>query len=1125
MLSELQQIESAIAGLESQRALLGDAVADAALVPLRARRAALAGTLTTPASPAQTRRQVTILFLDIVGSTALSQQLDAEDIHAVMDGALARCTSIVAAQGGKVLQYAGDSLLAAFGADEAREDDPDRAVHAGLALLAEGRALGLEVLGRHGHRGFDVRVGVHTGDVLLGGGVDAEGSIRGIAVNVAARMEQTAPAGALRISHDTYRHVRGVFDVEPQPAMLVKGIDAPVATYLVLRAKPRAFRVASRGIEGVETRMIGRDAELEILQVAFARLFSERRLSVVTVVAEAGLGKSRLLYEFGNWTETRPERFCLFQGRANPQARNQPYGLLRDIVARRLQFADSDSVSAAKTKIELGIALLFEADDGADMAQAHAHLLGHLIGLDFSDSRHVNGILDDARQIRNRGFHAAALMFRRATMHRGSPIVLQVEDLHWADEGSLDFLDYLSNVNRDLPMLMVCLTRPTLFERRESWREGDDHHRRIDLDPLDKGASRILANELLKKLPVVPDALRELVVGAAEGNPFFMEETVKMLVDKGALETAVEGWSVHPEKLLATPVPQSLTGVLQARLDGLPPQEKLALQQASVIGPVFWDQALAALDAAAPEALPTLVQRELILLRVDAALDRVREYVFKHQILHQVTYDTLLKRSRREWHAKAAAWLAQLTGARAADLLGAAAEHYEHAGDSPNACEYFARAAERAMAGHAHELVRGHVARALALLDADDAAIDLPTALALRWRLLGVRESTLELQGRRGEQRADLDAMQRVADALHDDHRRAMVAWRQSQLAMRIADYRSEELAARQTMTLAERAGDDELKLEGLRQLASATTELGDMQAGRALAQDGLTQARSRGLLRVQGVFLNLLASIAGRQGDNVAALQIEGEGLKIWRKLGNQPNEAKVLGNLGTGWLQLGALTQARRHVQESLKLGRTIGDLVAQCSPLLNLSTLALWLGDDAQALAHARAALDIAVVVQAPNFEAAALVRLGEAELALGRLVAAADAFERAESVARAIGSALQHDATAGRARVALATGDMAAAIASVQTLLDHLDGGGTLVGTLGAFQIELTCHQVLARACDPRAEELLAGTHVKLQAMAATIPDAALRQGFLSNVPAHREVLAAWAAGQAASAEPG
>ncbi|MBC7941963.1 MAG: AAA family ATPase, partial [Chitinophagaceae bacterium] len=388
MSPDQQQLAAGIQALEAQRSLLGDAVVDMALAPLKTKLAALGGGSMTPAEPAQALKQVSILFLDVVGSTRLSQHLDPEAISAVMDDALVRGTAVVERHRGKVLQYAGDNILAVFGADETREDDAERAVHCGLALLELGKALGAEVQAAHGNEDFDVRVGLHTGGVLLGGRVDADGSIRGIAVNIAARMEQTAPAGSLRISHDTYAQVRGLFEVDAQEPLVVKGVDAPIHSYLVLRAKPRNFRIGTRGIEGVATRMIGRDAELEALQAAFRRVFAERRLVALTVVAEAGIGKSRLLYEFEAWSEARPETFFLFRGRATPQTGTQAFGLLRDILAWRFQIHDDDSVETARTKMEQGIVPLFVHDDGAELAEAHAHLLGHLIGIVWTGSRH-----------------------------------------------------------------------------------------------------------------------------------------------------------------------------------------------------------------------------------------------------------------------------------------------------------------------------------------------------------------------------------------------------------------------------------------------------------------------------------------------------------------------------------------------------------------------------------------------------------------------------------------------------------------------------------------------------------------------------------------------------------------
>ena len=766
MSDEQQRLEAGIQALDAQRALLGDAVVDAALAGLHARLAALAASRD---EQAQALRQVSILFLDVVGSTALSQRLDPEAIGTVLDDALARGTTIVEAHHGKVLQYAGDNILAAFGADEANEDDAERAVHCGLALLELGRALGAEVRAAHDHAGFDVRVGIHTGGVLLGGGVDAEGSIRGLAVHIAARMEQTAPAGALRISHDTYAQVRGLFEVLVQEPLAVKGVDAPVQSYVVTHAKPRQFRIGTRGIEGVATRMIGRDAELEALQAAFERLFHERRLAVVTVVGDAGLGKSRLLYEFAAWSDARPERFFLFRGRATPATGSQAYGLLRDIVAWRLQILDDDSLEAARRKMEDGIVPLFVETDGPDLAEAHAHLLGHLIGIDWKHSRHLRGILEDPKQIRNRAFHAAAQFFRRVSAIDGSPVVVQLEDLHWADAESLEFLNYLAEVDRDVPLLVLAFTRPTLFERRTDWRGIEGLQQRLDLQPLSKDMSRLLADELLKKLPEIPAALRELLTSSAEGNPFYMEELVKMLIDQGAIQTGPV-WKVDAERLLFTKVPPTLTGVLQARLDGLPAAERRALQKASIVGAVFWDRALAAIEPHAAEQLPALVQRELTLPRADTQVEGLREYAFRHQVLHQVTYDTVLRRHKREGHARVAQWLAALTeqgGLRAGDLLGVVAGHFEQGHDKPNAAEFHARAAEHAGQRMAHERVLDHVGRALALLD------EPAGPHTLRWRLLSVREATFHLLARRAEQAADLDALERLADALDDDRLRA----------------------------------------------------------------------------------------------------------------------------------------------------------------------------------------------------------------------------------------------------------------------------------------------------------------------------------------------------------------
>jgi len=574
---------------------------------------------------------------------------------------------------------------------------------------------------------------------------------------------------------------------------------------------------------------------------------------------------------------------------------------------------------------------------------------------------------------------------------------------------------------------------------------------------------------------------------------------------------------------LLTKVPPTLTGVLQARLDSLPAPERLTLQQASVIGPVFWDRALIALDTKAHDTLPALVRRELALPRAESNSDDLREYAFKHQILHQVTYETVLRRTRRELHGKLARWLAAQTGLRANEFVGAAARHFELAGDDANAAEYHTRAAEHARTRMAHEAVLEHVQSALALLDGAPGAGMRP----LRWRLLDVREATLEIQGDRAGQRAGIEAMAELAEAMDDDRRRAHASWRRSALAQRIADHPAMEAAARQAVESATRAGDGPLRLLAQRMLAMALAFQGRPAEGRVIAEETLAEARALSLRQVEGSCLNALGLIAGMQDDEVGALLFDQQSLDAYRAAGDRRNEAIAHGNIGAGWLGLGEPTRARRELEESLRLMRVNGERALEVSPLCALATLALWQGNEAQALVHARAAVETAVAVQARDQEIAALCRVGDAELMLGRHGAAVQAFVSARARATEIASPYRHDAAAGLARVALAEGDTGAAMRALEPLLalgaKTAAAADALKGVEFPRLVEWTCHRVLAVAGDrddSRAAEWLGRAHEALHAQAATIPDAELRQKFLCNVPLHREIVAAWATRDAA-----
>ncbi len=1092
-------IDTAIAALEAQRALLGDAAVDAGLAVLREKLGA-----TT-----QQLRHVTVLFLDVVGSTELSHRLDPEDMHAVLDGLLMRATATVQAFQGKVLQYAGDSLLAVFGAEQSAEDDAERAVRAGLALLELGREQGERVRQRFGQSGFDVRVGVHSGGVLLGGGVDEVGSIRGAVVHIAARMEQSAPPGGLRISHDTYRHVRGVFDVEVQAPLELKGLAEPAVTYLVRRAKPRAFRPPTRGVEGLETRLVGRDAELGRLQSAFESVSRDGGFSAVTLIGEAGLGKSRLLHEFENWAEARPAPYVIFRGRAQPSTQAQAYGLLRDVFAWRFLIADSDDLASAQHKLETGIAPLFEAEFGADMAIGNAHVLGHLIGLDMRASRHVAGIVDDGAQLRARGFHVAAQVLRRMAQREAAPVLLLLDDLHWADAASLLFLEQLAELNRDVPTLLVAAARPALYERNAHWAPAPAQHTRSALESLDELRSLELAHELLQRLDETPQALRELLTAGAAGNPYYMEELLKMLIDEGAIVVHEEAWSVRPERLRATRVPLTLTGVLQARLDSLAGPQRKSLQQAALIGTVFWDAALAALEADAPLSLPHLQHLAMIVPHAASTIDEAAEFGFKHQLLHQVTYDTMLKQARRDGHAKVAAWLVGLShrgGQRANPLHALIAEHFEKSGDAHNACEYYTRCAEHAATRYAHDVLLEASDKALALAGADDAAT--------RWRLHTVRERYFDTQGQRDLQQAALDELHTLAEATADDARRAEVAWRRADLAFRTGDFPTSELQARRGLELAQVPAAQVQVLRCQHMLAIALYSQRELDAAKAMARDGLAQARACADLKMEARFLNALAVTTQGEDDLMGGYKYDLDVLRLCREIGNRRDEAVALSNLGNMMIGLGDSTQARGYLEQGLHIARAVGARFVEPHVLHHLAELELQLGNPAAARECAQAALALSQAMHDRVSEAVCALSLGEAELALRNLPAAQSGYERALALCVELKSPIQLDAKAGLARLALARGAPHQAASVVEELFAHFGEQRNFDGTVSAQLVHMTCVRVLGCLADPRAAAVLRDAYSEMQAQAARISDAALRGTFLANIPVNREIESAW-----------
>ena len=1096
-------LQQAIDALEAQRAVLGDAVIDLAQAPLRAQLAMLAAP-PAAAAPERRLRQASILFLDIVGSTRLSQHLDPEDIQQVMDGALVAFTEIVRRHQGEVLQYAGDNLLATFGADATREDDAERAVSCGLALLQEAARHRDLVRRLHGRDGFDARVGVHTGSVLRGGGVDDDSTLRGLAVNIAARMEQTAPPGRLRVSQDTWALVRGRFDAEAQPPIEVKGHDAPIASWLVRGPRQRA----GRGIDGVETPLVGRDAELRQLQACADEVARTGRPRAVTLLAEAGLGKSRLLDELQRRIG-RGGPWRLLGSRAQPSSALQPHGLLRELVVRQFDIQDGDPAETARGKLLQGLApWLAEAGDPA------AELVGQLIGLDFSASAPVRRLGGDARLLRDKALRALGLWLQRLAGADGASLLIELDDLHWSDDASLEALTVLGQACGARPMLLLMGARPALLERRPAWGDDLPSHERLVLQPLDAAQRAQITRDLLDRLSPVPRELAELVEQRAEGNPYYAEELVQMLLDQGVIATDGDRWRFAPERLDASRIPGTLTGVLQARLDALAPPERRTLQMASVIGPVFWDAAVARLDDAAPAQLPRLEDKALVHRRPASTFDDTTERGFQHQLLQQASYETVLKSERRRAHALAAQWLEAHAGDRHDEVLAITAQHHERSGQPERAADCWRRAAllaeqrfANALAGEYHDRAEVQWRRTAGGL--------LPEVEA---ELLERRIPLWDVLARRDRQQRDVDRLLELA-RLHGER-----TWESRALAQAalIAEREGRIEAARdlaiQGAEAAEAVGNVRTAALCHGNLAWMAIERGERELARHHLERAVHHARiarermerpNDGIYEVQ---LCVVASQYHRlANDDHARGEVIARGLELVRQMNHPRLCASCLEAAALWAIYRLDVDLAERHLAEFQRLADEVG-IPWHGATVAGLgATLRLIIGDAAAA---ERLAAETAERYHALGFHGRGLhfeVTRAEALWGLGRRDEAAGLWRQCEPAHRAEGGTTA--ALACRLRLAehrAVGGDLAAAAEAVRAERPALDEPDALRGAEFPQEARLAAWRVLFAAGDPAASRQLELARADADALLASFAEVDVRERVRTGTPWVRAV---------------
>jgi class 3 adenylate cyclase len=619
------------------------------------------------------RRIVSILFVDLVGFTSRSEQLDPEDVRAFLTPYYAHVRDELERFGGRVEKFIGDAVMGVFGAPTAYGDDAERAVRAAFAVRDWAEQERLEL-----------RVAVNTGEAIVE--LDArpghgEAMVAGDVVNTAARLQSAAPVGSVLVGDETHAATRNAVEYRPAQPVFAKGKEMPVRAWLAVRP---TTAVGERPTAPVP--MIGRERELAVLTGLWERVVTEGRSQFVTVFGPSGIGKSRIALELAQHVGHQGDR--VIRGRSTPYGASSPYSAFAQQVKQLAAIFDSDNPDEAHAKL----ADAFAGVAGQAAAEEHAPHLATLLGLE------TEGEVRDRDQL----FFSARVLVESLALK--GPILLLFDDIHWADASLLDLLGTLAGRVRDVPVLFLALARPELLGDRPGWGGGLPAYTALQLEPLSQGSSVELAERLLAGGEEGTRAAA--IAGTAEGNPLFIEELAASLAERSTQDTGT--------------LPTSVRAIVAARLDSLPAEERAVVLDASVVGRVFWRGALAEI---APrddlsQLLGSLEARELIEREAVSRIKGDQQYAFKHGLIHDVAYATLPRAARRSRHEAVARYL------EAANVAGVSREalghHWREAGDHERAFEHLALAGDQAGRGWAKQRAVALYREALELLDDGD---------------------------------------------------------------------------------------------------------------------------------------------------------------------------------------------------------------------------------------------------------------------------------------------------------------------------------------------------------------------------------------------------------------------
>jgi class 3 adenylate cyclase/tetratricopeptide (TPR) repeat protein len=830
------------------------------------------------------RKLATVLFVDLVGSTAFLSGTDPEVARRRVQQYFDRVSHCVITHGGIVEKFAGDAVMAAFGIPQAHEDDAERAIRAALAIIESVTELGLEV-----------RIGVESGEVV----VDSVESTfaTGEAVNIAARLQQAAPANTILIGPAAHRLTLGCFEVEDEGPIEARGLPEPVWAWRALGTT--RTEAATRQFSAP---LIGRDAEFELLENTYARAVRDKRAHLFTIYGDPGVGKSRLARDFIAGLESATVLF----GRALPYGEGVTYSALADMVKVAAGISDDDPLDDAVEKLR---------ECCPDEAVAD------LLGL-------ASGVLEAVQAERNQQEISWAAKAWAEKLAEPQPLVLVFEDIHWAEEPLLELVEHLGTWVRNVPLLLLCLARPDLLDIRPGWGGGRVRATAIELEPLGPSDSEALIEALLDD-DELPAVARDTLLAKTEGNPLFVEETIRMLAEANG--SAVER------------IPDTLQALIAARIDHLPPGEKALLQRAAVIGRSFWSGAVAHLGADGDEDIVPLIDdlllREFLLTEPRSTISGEDAYRFKHVLIREVAYGGLSKTSRAAYHQRFAEWLRERAGeellevrsyhldratALLAELDGAAPE--ELAREAADALE---RAGMRALAREANGTARRMLLRSVEL---DPTLRRRYEAARAAWRMSDFPAVSAEMEEVLREARAEGE---KTLEA------RALTALAEVTL-LREADVGRAEQLARKALEVSD---EDESRIDALRMLETVEWWRGNLTESEALAEEQLEIARrlerrdleSEALLSLAGIYtsrregdraeplIDRALELAEESGSLTAKAQAYKESGELHAFRGRHEEALAEFGRARELFAEVGAATHLARTIM-------TIGRLLAK-------------------------------------------------------------------------------------------------------------------------------------------------------------------------------------------------